>query len=62
MKDEWTFSTLAYIKNKLKIHLTMHLDMVIKMYAQKLYSLGTFLFYIIIWDWQTNKRQYCVDL
>jgi hypothetical protein len=40
----------------------MHLDMVIKMYAQKLYSLGTFLFYIIIWDWQTNKRQYCVDL
>jgi len=48
MKDEWTFSTLAYIKNKLKIHLTMHLDMVIKMYAQKLYSLGTFSFYIII--------------
>jgi len=33
IKDEWTFLTLTYINNKLKNHLTIHLDMVIRMYA-----------------------------
>jgi ABC-type arginine transport system ATPase subunit len=56
IENEWTFSNLIYIKNKLKNHLTMHLDMVIMMYAQKLYFLGTFSFYTTIQDWQTNKH------
>jgi len=62
IKDEWTFSILAYIKKKLRNRFKVHLDMVIKMYAQKFYSLGTFSFYTAIRNWQTNKRQYCVDL
>jgi hypothetical protein len=34
VKDELTFLTLTYIKNKLKNHFTMHLDMVIWMYVR----------------------------
>jgi len=62
VEDEHTFLTLTYIKNKLKSHFIVHLDMVIRMYAKKLYSPGTFLFYSAIRDWQTNKHRYCVDL
>jgi hypothetical protein len=33
VKGKWTFSTLTYIKNKLRNYLIVHLDMVIRMYA-----------------------------
>jgi hypothetical protein len=62
IEDERTFSTLTYIKNKLKNHFTIHLDMVIRMHVQKFYFLSIFLFYIAIRDWQTSKHRYCVDL
>ncbi len=47
-EDEQTFSTLTYIKNKLNTYFIVHLHLVIKMYAQKLYHLATFPFYITI--------------
>jgi hypothetical protein len=39
----------------------IHLDLIIRMYVQKFYSLATFMFYTTIQDWKTNKYQYGVD-
>jgi hypothetical protein len=50
VEDKQTFSTLTYIQNKLKTYLIIHLHLVIKMYAQKLYHLAAFPFYITIRD------------
>jgi hypothetical protein len=35
VEDEWTLFTFIYINNKLKNHLIIHLDLVIRMYVQK---------------------------
>lgn len=37
VKDKWTLFTFIYINNKLKNHLIIHLDLVIRMYVQKKY-------------------------
>jgi hypothetical protein len=50
IEDKQTFSTLSYIKDKLRNYLIVYLDMVIRMYAQKIYYLSTFPFYIAIRD------------
>jgi hypothetical protein len=62
VEDEWTLFTFIYINNKFKNHLIIHLDLVIRMYVQKKYYFTTFLLYIAIWDWHTNKHQYGMDL
>jgi hypothetical protein len=42
VEDEWCFSSLNMMKNKLRKMLTMHLDVVIWMFAQKSYTLKKF--------------------
>jgi hypothetical protein len=36
MEDEWTFSTLSFMKSKLRNHLNEHLNNVVGMYYQTL--------------------------
>ncbi len=50
VEDERIFSNMSFMKNKLHNHLTTHLDLVVRMYAQGFYSLETFPFYTSICD------------
>jgi hypothetical protein len=42
VEDEQTFSTISFMKSKLKNHLNEHLNIVMGMYTQTFYSLNTF--------------------
>ncbi len=44
VKDECYFSTMSFIKNKLKNCLTCHLDLCICFYAQQFYNIENFHF------------------
>jgi hypothetical protein len=48
VEDERTFSNVNFLKLKLQNQLTIHLDLVVKMFAQNFYHLDSFLFYITI--------------
>jgi hypothetical protein len=37
VEDEWTFSMFAFMKDKLCNRLGLHLDTIVRMFAQKLY-------------------------
>jgi hypothetical protein len=39
VEDERTFSTLTFMKSKLRNRLTTHLDLVVRMYAQDFFTL-----------------------
>jgi hypothetical protein len=43
-KDERCFKNLRSMKSKLRNMLVPHLDLVVKMFAQKFFTLNTFLF------------------
>ncbi len=43
------------MKLKFNNYLTTHLDLVVKMYVQQFYKLGTFQIYIIIDEWGKEK-------
>jgi hypothetical protein len=55
VEDEQCFSTLCFPKNKLNNKLTTHLDLVVHMYTQKLYSLENFPFVVTIKAWNQKK-------
>jgi hypothetical protein len=48
VEDERIFSNVNFLKLKLCNWLTIHLDLVVKMFAQKFYHLDFFPFYITI--------------
>jgi hypothetical protein len=52
MKDERCFSTLSFMKNKLRNQLTTHLDVIIHVFAQRFYILESFPYYQIIKEWK----------
>jgi hypothetical protein len=47
VEDECTFSTIIFMKSKLRNHLTTNLDLVVSMYVQCVFILQTFPFHII---------------
>jgi hypothetical protein len=53
--------TLSFIKCKLKIRLTSHLDLVVKMFAQDHYLMNIFPFGDAIKEWYDRKHRYVVD-
>ncbi len=57
MKDESCFSTLAFMKSKLRNRLNDHLDLVMHMFAQKFYTLGKNLYNDAILLWKAAKGQ-----
>ncbi len=51
VEDERTFSNVNFLELKLRNWLIVHLELVVTMFAQKIYNLNSFLFYIAIWQW-----------
>ncbi len=58
VEDERTFFNVNFLKLKLRNWLIIHLDLVVKMFAQKIYHLDSFPFYITIWQWGKDKIHY----
>jgi len=54
-EDKRCLFVLTFIKNNFKNIFTTHLDLVVCMYAQKIYTLKIFTFAIVIKAWTTNK-------
>jgi hypothetical protein len=61
VKDERTFSTITFIKSKLRNQPTTHLDFVVKMYAQEFFTLHNLLFYITMTKWNEEKSGYGLE-
>ncbi len=57
VEDEKCFSTLSFIKNKLRNRLVKHLDLILHMYAQIFYFLEIFSFSTIMKSWTQKKVQ-----
>ncbi len=55
VEDEQTFSTLAFMKDKLCNKLGMHLDTIILMFAQKFYTQESFPYQEAITTWKDQK-------
>jgi hypothetical protein len=49
--DEHTFSNLVFMKTKLHNRSMIHLNLVVRMYAQDYYNYGIFPFYATMKDW-----------
>jgi hypothetical protein len=60
LKNECCFSTLSFLKSKLRNQLTKHLDLVVKTFAQDHYTLDSFPFGDAMKDWNVNKVRYVV--
>ena len=58
VEDERTFSSLAFLKSKLRNRLTTHLDLVVRMFAQDFYNLNTFPYQAAISDWKSKRVRY----
>jgi hypothetical protein len=54
VEDEKTFSNMSFMKNKLHNCLTIHLDLVMRMYVQSFYLLKTFPLYTSMCDWNEH--------
>ena len=57
VKDERTFSTLPFMKNKLRNRLSVHLPLVMAVHAQEHYHLENFPFNKAYADWKKRVRQ-----
>jgi hypothetical protein len=62
VEDERTFSNLAFVKNKLRNRLTTNLDIVVKLFAQKFWSLEEFPYQDAITDWLNVWERRCARL
>jgi hypothetical protein len=49
---EWTFSCFAFMKDKLRNRLSLHLDRTIRMFAQKFYTQNNFPYHKAITIWK----------
>jgi hypothetical protein len=55
MEDEHTFSTLSFMKSKLRNHFNEHLPIVVGMYSQTFFTLNTFPYDTCFDDWKEQK-------
>ncbi len=62
VEDERTFSTITFMKSKLRNQLTTHLDFVVRMYAQEFLTFQNFPFNITITKWNEEKSRYGLEL
>jgi len=56
VEDERTFSTLTFMKSKLRNQLVEHLDIAICMFAKDFFTKETFPFQIAIMDWNDGDK------
>jgi hypothetical protein len=55
MEDECTFSTLSFMKSKLRNHFNEHLHIVVEMYSQTFFTLNTFPYDTCFDNWKEQK-------
>lgn len=55
VEDERTFSTLSFIKNKLRNRLTTHMELTVAMFAQKFYTIEDFPYSVCFAAWQAAR-------
>jgi hypothetical protein len=58
VEDERTFSTLNYMKSKVRNNLQEHLDLVVRMYGQNFYDLKSYPIHDAIRKWKEVKICY----
>jgi hypothetical protein len=56
VEDERTFSTVAFMKNKVRNCLTDHLNPAIGIFSQKFFTLETFPFDKVYDEWRADKK------
>jgi len=61
VEGECCFPIMSFMNSKLENQLLVHLDLVVKMFAQEHYYLDTFPFGDGMKDWVVNKVRYAVD-
>jgi hypothetical protein len=59
VQDERTFSTLTFMKNKLRNRLTTHLELVVGMKMQNFYTLDNFPYGDAYDSWAAEKKRLC---
>jgi len=60
--DKHTFTTINFMKSKLKNQLAINLDLVVRMYAQDVFTLQYFPFHVVITNWNEAKSHYGLEL
>jgi len=61
MEDEQTFSTLYFMKSKLRNKLNEHLHVVVRMYSQTFFTLENFMYNVAFEEWQKLKDRRTKD-
>jgi hypothetical protein len=56
VEDERTFSTLSFMKDKLRNHLQTHLPLVVSMHGQNFYDIHTFPYEQAYAEWKKPSR------
>ena len=57
VEDERTFSTLSFMKNRLRNRLSTHLPLVVGMHAQDFYGLSDFPYDAAYDEWKSSNRK-----
>lgn len=60
-EDERTFSNLSFMKNKLRNRLTTHLDLCVRVFSQKFFTLANFSYEEAISSWKKQKVRYALE-
>ncbi|KAG0595418.1 hypothetical protein M758_UG165000 [Ceratodon purpureus] len=62
VEDERAFSTIGFIKDKLRNKLGEHLPLCVQMFTQKFYTFKNFPYTEAVQTWRANKHRYCMNL
>jgi hypothetical protein len=62
VEDERCFFKKKFMKSKLKNKLTNHLNLVVRMFVQKQYSMDIYPFGDAIKNWWDRKQRYVEDV
>ena len=56
IENERAFSSVEFVKGKLRNKLGDHLPLCVQMFTQKFYTLKNFLYIEVVWIWKENKH------
>ena len=62
VEDERAFSTVGFVKGKLRNKLGDHLPLCVQMFTQKFYTLKNFPYTEVVQIWKDNKHRYCMNM
>ncbi len=61
IEDERCYFNLGFMKSEVRNRLTTHLDMVVRMFVQKFFTLNTFPFVVTMSSWTIAKSRHGVE-